>query len=88
MGLIGISILVEIHVGFNIGLFMFTEAFALTIRTLYVIAKYCIHLWDIYYVTQWENKGTVCYYVDFIFELAVIMIEFLHYIHMLVCLIV
>ncbi len=83
MGLIGVSVLVEIHIGFNIGLFMFTEAFALTIRTLYVIAKYSIHLYDIYYA-QWENKGTVSYYVDFIFELTIIMIEFLHYIHMLV----
>ncbi len=39
MGLIGISILVELNVGFNIGLFMFTEAFTLTIKTLYVVIK-------------------------------------------------
>ena len=84
MGLIGISIVIGLNVGFNIGLFMFTEAFALTTRTLYVIAKYCIHLWDTYYVAQWENKGTVSYYVDFVFEVAVILIEFLHYVHMLV----
>jgi hypothetical protein len=85
MGLMGIGLLAQYQFGFNLGLFMFAESFALTIRTIYVVARYIIYLWDLYHTSgQWDNKGTVSYYVDFIFEMFIILIDLLHYIHMLV----
>jgi hypothetical protein len=62
----------------------FVKSSALTIRTCYVIAKYAIHLWDLNVIVQWENKATISYYVDFLFEMAVVLVEFFHYVHMLV----
>lgn len=83
-GLIGISFVTQQKIGIGLGLFMFAEAFGLTLRTFYVITRYVVHLWDIYNLTQWNNKGTIVYYVDFMFETAVVSIEFLHYLHMLI----
>jgi autocrine motility factor receptor len=43
-----------------------------------------VHLWDIYNLAQWNNKGTIVYYIDFLFETSVVSIDFLHYLHMLI----
>jgi autocrine motility factor receptor len=52
---------------------------------MYVITRYTVHICDIYNFAQWNNKGTIIYYIDFFFEISVITIEVLHYLHMLVC---
>jgi len=69
--------------GLSTGLFLFAEAFGLFLRTLYIIAKYSLHLSEIHgYLTG--QKGTISYYTDFGFEVTVVGLDFGHYLHMLV----
>lgn len=68
----------------SIGLFLFAESFGLFLRTLYVISRYVFHLWDVNNLAQWNNKGTITYYVDFSFEISAVTLDFLHYLHMLI----
>ncbi|RNA42947.1 E3 ubiquitin- ligase AMFR-like [Brachionus plicatilis] len=65
-------------------LFLFSEAFVLALRSLYVISKYSIHIVDIYNLVQLNHKGTIQYYLDFVFELFVISADLLNYLHMLI----
>lgn len=46
--------------------------------------RYSIHIVDIYNIVQFNNKGTIQYYLDFVFELFVISTDLLNYLHMLV----
>lgn len=46
--------------------------------------RYGLHLSDVYNLVEITNKGTVTYYIDFVFEISVILIDLLHYLHMLV----
>lgn len=71
-------------VGYSVGLFLFAESVGLFLRTLYVITRYGFHLCDVYNLVQWTNKTTISYYVDFSFEISVVTLDFLHYLHMLV----
>jgi autocrine motility factor receptor len=63
---------------------MFAESIGLTLRTIYIITRYTVHLLDLHNLAQWNNKGTITYYIDFIFEMTVISIDFFHYLHMLI----
>ena len=83
-GLIVVSFITQRKIGFSFGLFMLAEAIGLTLRTLYVISKYSVHLWDLRQTELWESKGTITYYIDFSFEMCVVSIDFLHYFHMLI----
>ncbi|CAF0766096.1 unnamed protein product [Brachionus calyciflorus] len=65
-------------------LFLFSEAFVLSLRSLYIITRYAIHLIDIYNLTQLNNKGSIQYYLDFVFEMVVISTDLLNYFHMLI----
>ena len=84
IGLIIASFTTQRSIGFSMSLFMIAESFGLTLRTLYVMTRYAVHICDIYNLAQWNNKGTMVYYIDFIFEISVVTIDFLHYLHMLV----
>ena len=53
---------------------------------MYVIARYSIHLWDINQEGTWERRGTFGYYAELIFELTALCFDFIHHLHMLVCL--
>ncbi|KAK6642582.1 hypothetical protein RUM43_004084 [Polyplax serrata] len=60
----------------------------LNIRTLHIILKYVIYLYDLREgdsnaVLNWEKRGPIAYYAELIFELTVLLLDFLHHIHML-----
>lgn len=82
--LVVVSLFAYKTIGLSLSLFMFSESFGLTLRTLYVITRYIVHLCDIYNLAQLTNKGSLNYYIDFTFEIGVVTIDFLHYLHMLI----
>lgn len=82
--LVIVSLFAYKTIGLSLSLFMFSESFGLTLRTLYVITRYIVHLSDIYNLAQLTNKGSINYYIDFTFEISVVTIDFLHYLHMLI----
>lgn len=89
--------LVSIFVGFFQGLntfaFMSAEVILLGIRTLHVIVRYVLHLYDICRdtngslsrdtATALEKRGSVIYYIELGFELTALIIDFVHHMHML-----
>ncbi|GAB6030480.1 hypothetical protein CHUAL_007344 [Chamberlinius hualienensis] len=81
--LFAICIAVGFQTGMDIFAFMVAECVLVTIRTLYVIARYFIHLWDVNHEGVWENRGTYAYYAELIFEMTTLFIDFGHHIHML-----
>jgi len=64
--------------------FMAAECSILLLKTMYVIARYSIHLWDINQEGTWERRGTFVYYAELIFELAALSFDFIHHLHMLI----
>lgn len=69
--------------GWNLFLFMIAECLLLAFRTLHVILKYAIHLYDLHYEGVWEKRGMVVYYTELFMELLVLGVDFTHHIHML-----
>ncbi|XP_061449783.1 E3 ubiquitin-protein ligase AMFR [Rhineura floridana] len=63
--------------------FMAAESLLVTVRTVHVILRYIIHLWDLNHEGTWESKGTYVYYTDFIMELMLLLLDLMHHIHML-----
>nr|XP_060643793.1 E3 ubiquitin-protein ligase AMFR isoform X2 [Anolis sagrei ordinatus] len=63
--------------------FMAAESLLVTVRTVHVILRYVIHLWDLNHEGTWESKGTYVYYTDFIMELTLLSLDLMHHIHML-----
>uniref|UniRef100_A0A8D0B1L6 E3 ubiquitin-protein ligase AMFR n=1 Tax=Salvator merianae TaxID=96440 RepID=A0A8D0B1L6_SALMN len=63
--------------------FMAAESLLVTVRTVHVILRYVIHLWDLNHEGTWESKGTYVYYTDFIMELMLLSLDLIHHIHML-----
>lgn len=82
-GLLAICVMVGLHMGITIFAFMAAECLLLLIRTLYVVARYCLHLVDMNLEGVWENRATYVYYTELIFELAALSIDFGHHLHML-----
>lgn len=78
-----ICIFVGLHAGINTFAFMAAECVLVNLRTLFVIVRYIIHLWDINHEGVWENRGTYVYYTELIFELVALIVDFCHHIHML-----
>ncbi len=71
--------------GLSTGLFLFAEALGLFLRTLYVIAKYSLHLLEqMNGLARLADRAALAYYTDFGFEVAVVGLDFAHYLHMLV----
>lgn len=81
--LFAICIFVGLHAGWNTFAFMAAECFLVTVRTLYVIARYAIHLWDTHHIGVWERRATYVYYTELFFELVALGTDFLHHLHML-----
>ncbi|XP_031341179.1 E3 ubiquitin-protein ligase AMFR-like isoform X2 [Photinus pyralis] len=90
-------LLICIFVGFFQGLntfaFMSAEVILLGIRTLHVIVRYALHLYDMCRdtngslsrdtATVLEKRGPVIYYIELGFELTALIIDFVHHMHML-----
>ncbi|KAG7202775.1 hypothetical protein KM043_009943 [Ampulex compressa] len=77
-----------LFVSFNIFAFMAAECILLGVRTIHVMLRYVIHLYDTRGAgtsTQrsWDKRGPLTYYTDLISELIVLAVDFLHHVHML-----
>ncbi|XP_045133403.1 E3 ubiquitin-protein ligase AMFR-like isoform X2 [Portunus trituberculatus] len=79
-----ICVVVGCHSGFNTFAFMVAECILLIVRTLYVITRYCIYLWDVTHEGLWEKRGRYVYFTELVFELSELVIDMVHHIHMLV----
>lgn len=82
-GLLFVSVMTGFTMGITIFAFMAAECVLLALRTLYVVARYCLHLIDMNLEGVWENRATYVYYTELIFELAALSIDFGHHVHML-----
>lgn len=78
-----IGIVVGLHTSFSIGAFLISECLNLFLRTVYCIILYGVHLWDISRESIWEKRAAIHYYIELIFDLLILSIEFCHHLHML-----
>jgi len=83
-GLMGLCIQVGRTYDLNTFGFMGAECAILLLKTMYVIARYSIHLWDINQEGTWERRGTFVYYAELLFEMTALCFDFLHHLHMLI----
>lgn len=81
---VSLCTIVGLYANLNIFFFMAAEWTLVIIRTIYVLVRYIIHLYDITYEGVWENRGVFTYYCELACELSSLVIDFLHHIHMLV----
>lgn len=94
----GFMLLVSVFVGFFGGFhtfaFMSAEVILLGVRTLHVIIRYGLHLYDVRQEESdtispseeakvWEKRGPIAYYIELFFELTVLFIDLIHHLHML-----
>uniref|UniRef100_A0AAG5DA22 E3 ubiquitin-protein ligase AMFR n=1 Tax=Anopheles atroparvus TaxID=41427 RepID=A0AAG5DA22_ANOAO len=85
-----ISIGVGVFVGgFNTFAFMAAECILLAIRTLHVLIRYGMFLHDMRQggianeSISWDKRGPVAYYIEQTFEVAALVVDFVHHVHML-----
>ncbi|XP_077983036.1 uncharacterized protein LOC144437877 [Glandiceps talaboti] len=81
--LLALSIFVGVHLGLHLFAFMAAECVLLTIRTLYVVIRYAIHLSDLNRDGLWENRSAYIYYTELTMELSALSVDFCHHLHML-----
>uniref|UniRef100_A0A182PHA0 E3 ubiquitin-protein ligase AMFR n=1 Tax=Anopheles epiroticus TaxID=199890 RepID=A0A182PHA0_9DIPT len=88
--MVGISIGVAVFFGgFNTFAFMAAECILLSIRTLHVLIRYGMFLHDmrqggiVNESISWDKRGPVAYYIELSFEVAALMVELVHYLHMM-----
>ncbi|GIY74208.1 e3 ubiquitin-protein ligase AMFR [Caerostris extrusa] len=74
---------VGIYANLNIFFFMAAEWALVIIRTVYVLMRYIIHLYDVTHEGVWEKRGIFNYYCEFVCELSSLLVDFLHHLHML-----
>ncbi|XP_063981149.1 E3 ubiquitin-protein ligase AMFR-like [Diachasmimorpha longicaudata] len=71
-------------VSFNTFAFMAAECILLAVRTIHVILRYAIHLYDTRSSPRSSDKrGPLAYYTELVCELTVLAVDFHHHIHML-----
>uniref|UniRef100_A0A8C4Q336 E3 ubiquitin-protein ligase AMFR n=1 Tax=Eptatretus burgeri TaxID=7764 RepID=A0A8C4Q336_EPTBU len=63
--------------------FMAAECLLVLCKTVHVIVRYAIHLWDLAQDGTWEVKSTFVYYTDLIIHLFMLSVDLAHHIHML-----
>ncbi|XP_071959646.1 E3 ubiquitin-protein ligase AMFR-like [Antedon mediterranea] len=81
--LVGVCFFVGYPVDVNTFFFMLAECIILIVRAIYVIAKYGIHLYDLHHDGLWEERGSLTYYTNLILDTTVLIVDFLHHLHML-----
>lgn len=64
--------------------FYFFQCMILFFRALYGFIRYAGHVYDLGQEATWENRTSFLYYTELVFELLVLMTDFVHHIHMLV----
>ncbi|XP_062540691.1 E3 ubiquitin-protein ligase AMFR-like isoform X2 [Armigeres subalbatus] len=83
---IGVGVFIS---GVNTFAFMAAECVLLSIRTLHVLIRYAMFLYDMrqggitHESISWDKRGPVAYYIELIFEVAALVIDFGHHLHML-----
>ncbi|KAF7996268.1 hypothetical protein HCN44_001900 [Aphidius gifuensis] len=71
-------------VSFNTFAFMAAECILLAVRTIHVMLRYGIHLYDTRSSPRSSDKrGPLAYYTELICELTILAVDFLHHVHML-----
>ncbi|XP_012272037.1 E3 ubiquitin-protein ligase AMFR [Orussus abietinus] len=75
-------------VSFNTFAFMAAECILLGVRTIHVMLRYAIHLYDTRGAgtsspRSWDKRGSLAYYTELASELTVLAVDLLHHIHML-----
>ncbi|XP_033185533.1 E3 ubiquitin-protein ligase AMFR [Bombus vancouverensis nearcticus] len=75
-------------VSFNTFVFTAAECILLGVRTIHVMVRYIIHLYDTRGAgtssqRSWDKRGPLTYYTDLTAELIVLAVDFLHHVHML-----
>ncbi|XP_054710574.1 E3 ubiquitin-protein ligase AMFR-like [Uloborus diversus] len=80
---VSMCIIVGIYTNLNTFFFMSAEWTLVVLRTLYVLMRYIIHLYDISHEGIWERRGKYVYYSELVFELSSHVVDFLHHLHML-----
>ncbi|XP_036140606.1 E3 ubiquitin-protein ligase AMFR isoform X1 [Monomorium pharaonis] len=75
-------------ISFNTFAFMAAECILLGVRTIHVMLRYVIHLYDTRGAgtsaqRSWDKRGPLTYYTDLISELIVLAVDFFHHVHML-----
>ncbi|CAD1473324.1 unnamed protein product, partial [Heterotrigona itama] len=75
-------------VSFNTFVFTAAECILLGVRTIHVMVRYIIHLYDTRGAgtssqRSWDKRGPLTYYTDLAAELIVLAVDFLHHVHML-----
>ncbi|XP_059613026.1 E3 ubiquitin-protein ligase AMFR-like isoform X2 [Phlebotomus argentipes] len=84
-----ISIGVGLFHGINTFAFMASECVLLSIRTLHVLVRYGLFLYDMRNgglggeAVSWDKRGPVAYYIELGFEVAALLVDLLHHLHML-----
>nr|XP_029725905.1 E3 ubiquitin-protein ligase AMFR-like isoform X2 [Aedes albopictus] len=83
---IGVGVFIS---GVNTFAFMAAECVLLSIRTLHVLIRYAMFLYDMrqggitHESISWDKRGPVAYYIELIFEVAALVVDFGHHLHML-----
>ncbi|KYN01112.1 PREDICTED: E3 ubiquitin-protein ligase AMFR-like [Cyphomyrmex costatus] len=75
-------------ISFNTFAFMAAEYILLGVRTIHVMLRYLIHLYDTRGAgtsaqRSWDKRGPLTYYTDLIAELIGLAVDFCHHVHML-----
>ncbi|CAG0890984.1 unnamed protein product [Cyprideis torosa] len=81
--LFGICVFVGLHSGWHVFAFMAAESIMLLIRTLHVVARYAVHLWDVRQRISFEACSFIVYSINFVFELVGLSVDLVHHLHML-----
>lgn len=80
-GMFLISCFINYYFGLSVFIFMVTECLLTLVRTTHLFIRYMIYLSDLNQNSSWEKQSSFTYYTDFIFELAIIFINFIYYFH-------
>uniref|UniRef100_A0A182NH56 E3 ubiquitin-protein ligase AMFR n=1 Tax=Anopheles dirus TaxID=7168 RepID=A0A182NH56_9DIPT len=94
LSLSGLMVMISIGVGvfvggFNTFAFMAAECVLLGIRTLHVLIRYGMFLHDMRQggianeSISWDKRGPVAYYIELSFEVAALIVELVHHLHMM-----
>lgn len=85
-----IAICVGLFAGLNTFAFMSAECFLLAIKTSHVLVRYGMFLYDMRQggmasdVVSWDKRGPYAYYTELVFDVAALVIDFSHHLHMLI----
>lgn len=82
-GMFLISCFINYYFGLSVFIFMVHECLLTLVRTTHLFIRYMIYLSDLNQNSSWEKQSSFTYYTDFIFELAIIFINFIYYFHII-----